>query len=93
MRTGNTAVLAWCARRPLRAGVLPAIPLRRHLTAIGRRDDQRLHLRHRLLEADEQRMGDDGVADVQLVDPGDRRHRLGVVVVQAMAGVDDQAVL
>ena len=42
---------------------------------------------------DEQRMGDDGVADVQLVDPGNRGHRFGVVVVQAMAGIDDQAVV
>ena len=31
------------------------------------------------------------VADVQFVDALDRRHRLNVVVVQAMTGIDDQA--
>ncbi len=36
-------------------------------------------------------MGDDGVADVQLVDAVDGRDRLDIVVVQAMPGVDDQA--
>ncbi len=50
-----------------------------------------LHLHHRLLETDEQRMGDDGVADVQFVHAGNRRHRLDVVVMQAVTGVDDQA--
>ena len=45
----------------------------------------------RLPEADEQGVGDDGVADVQLVDAVDGRDRLDIVVVQAMPGVDDQA--
>ena len=51
-----------------------------------------LHFLHRLLEADEERMGDDGVADVQFVDTADRGDGLGVVVVQAVACVDDQPV-
>ncbi len=37
-------------------------------------------------------MGNDGMADIQLVDASDRRDRFGVVVMQAMACVDDQAV-
>lgn len=61
-------------------------------SALGRRGQhQRFHLSHRLPEADEQGVGDDGVADVQLVDAVDGRDRLDIVVVQAMPGVDDQA--
>ena len=37
-------------------------------------------------------MGDDGVADIQLIDAPDRGDGLGVVVMQTMAGIDDQAV-
>ena len=51
-----------------------------------------LHFLHGLLEADEQRVRDDGVTDVQLIDAPDRGDGFGVVVMQAMAGIDDQAV-
>ena len=51
-----------------------------------------LHFLDRLLEADEQRMGDDGVADIQLVDATNGGDGFGVVVMQAMPGVDDQSV-
>src|SRR5690606_39303028 len=37
-------------------------------------------------------MGNDGVANVQLVDATDRSDGLGVVVMQAVPGVDDQPV-
>ena len=59
----------------------------------GSGQDQGLHLGDRTFETDEQRMRHQRMADVQLVDALDRRHRLDVVVMQAMAGVDDQAVL
>jgi hypothetical protein len=59
--------------------------------AFGSRRNQRLHLRHSRLEANEQGMGHQRMADVQLVDALDRRNGFDVVVMQAMAGVDDQA--
>ena len=55
------------------------------------RQNQRFHLRHRRLEPDKQRMGHQRMADVQFVDALDRRHRFDVVIVQAVAGIDDQA--
>ena len=51
-----------------------------------------LHFLDRLLEANEQRMSDDGVTDVQLIDTTDGGDGLGVVVVQTMPGIDDQSV-
>lgn len=47
-------------------------------------------LGHRAFETDEQRVGHQRMADVQFVDTFDRGHGFDVVMVQAMAGIDDQ---
>src|SRR5258707_12083844 len=46
------------------------------------------HLAHRSIETDQNRAGDDRMADVQLVDFRNPRDRLYIVVVQAMPGGD-----
>src|SRR5690606_7885933 len=43
-------------------------PRKRACRSAARGADQLLHFPHGVLEADEQRMGDDGVADVQFVE-------------------------
>ena len=48
---------------------------------------------HRVLPADEHRMRDDRMADVQFRDFGNRRDRLHIGVMQSVAGIDLQAVL
>ena len=54
------------------------------------RHDQRFHLGHSRLEAHEQRMRHQRMANVQLVNPLDGRDRFHVVVMQTVAGIDDQ---
>lgn len=55
-----------------------------------RLDHQRLHFPYCRSKADHQRMGHDGMTDVELADFPDGRHRLYVVVAQAMPGIHHQ---
>ena len=54
------------------------------------RHNQRFHFSHCRLEAHEQRMRHQRMANVQLVNPLDGRDRFHVVVMQTVAGIDDQ---
>ncbi len=48
------------------------------------------HLPHRLLDADDDRAGDDAVADIELDDLGNLRDRQDVFIVEAVAAVHFQ---
>ncbi len=51
---------------------------------------QALHFGDRLAQTGEHRTGNDGVADIQLFHLRNRRNRLHVVVMQAVAGIHPQ---
>ena len=56
-----------------------------------RRQHAGLHAAHGFFEADEQGIGNEAVADVELVDDRDRGDRSDVVERQPVSGIDDQA--
>ena len=60
-------------------------------SGLGSGQNQGFHLGHGAFETDEKRVRDQGVTDIQFVDALDRSHGFDVVVMQAMAGIDDQA--
>jgi hypothetical protein len=53
-----------------------------------RRDHNGLHLAHRILPASKNRMRDDGVTDIELLDTVQRRNGLDVLVMQTVTGID-----
>jgi hypothetical protein len=44
-----------------------------------------LHVAHGLLHADEHRSRHDAVPDIQLLDAGNHRHRLDVLIIQTVS--------
>ena len=53
--------------------------------------DEAEHLPHGLIQADEHRAGEDGVADAQFIDLSDRGDGSDVYIIQSMPSVDAQA--
>src|SRR5437867_13340072 len=58
-----------------------------------RRVDERAHLAHGGCQAHHHAPAYDAVPDVELFDLGDRRDRLDIPVVEAVAGMDGEAAL
>ena len=74
-----------------RFGQQTALPQNAQKSATGRFHHQPLHLSYGLFPPHKQCLRDDGVADVQFVDAGQRGDGLDVVVGQSMAGIDGEA--
>lgn len=52
-----------------------------------------LHIPDRFFQTGENRTGDNGMSNIQFVNAMDRRYPLGVVIMQAVAGIDDKPFL